>query len=175
MPSPVGHAIAGAAAGWLVTGPPTRRPFDSPGTRQALMFAVLGMAPDLDLLTGNHSGPSHSVGMMLAVGLAMWTVAPRLAPELARHLVAAACMFAYGSHLLLDWLGQDTTPPIGIMALWPFSDAYYQSSLGAFMAVSRRYYQGAVFWQHNLLALARELAILVPLAVLVAYATRRSR
>ena len=35
--------------------------------------------------------------------------------------LALATGLAYATHTLLDWLGTDASPPIGIMALWPFS------------------------------------------------------
>ena len=79
---------------------------------------------------------------------------------------------AYASHTLLDWLGTDSSPPIGIMALWPFSHRYFESSWHIFMAISRRYWLPE-FWIFNTLALARELAILLPLAFLVLAARRR--
>ena len=80
--------------------------------------------------------------------------------------VALAVAAAYASHTLLDWLGSDTSPPIGIMALWPFSRDYYESRLHVFMAISRRYWLPE-FWTYNLRALARELAILLPLVAAV--------
>ena len=69
---------------------------------------------------------------------------------------ALAAMFAMavGSHALLDWLGTDTSAPIGIMALWPFSGAYYESDAHVFMAVSRRYWLEE-FWSYNARVLAR--------------------
>ena len=74
---------------------------------------------------------------------------------------AVACACAYGSHVLFDWMGNDTTPPIGIMALWPFSDGFYQSNLFVFEAISRRYWLPG-FWTHNLLAVVREVLIVGP-------------
>ena len=69
----------------------------------------------------------------------------------ARHpgRLAIGGAFAFASHVLLDWLGSDASPPIGIMALWPFSSAYYESELHVFMAISRRYYQGWAFVEQN--------------------------
>ena len=84
-----------------------------------------------------------------------------------------ACIAAYASHVLLDWLGTDASPPIGVMALWPLSRAYFESSLHVFMAVSRRYYLGWPFVLHNLLALSRELVILVPILALVMFLRAR--
>ena len=86
-------------------------------------------------------------------------------------MLACAMTLAYASHTLLDWLGTDSSPPIGIMALWPFSSQHYESPWHVFMAISRRYWLPE-FWTFNLLALGRELLILMPLAALV-FATRR--
>ena len=65
-------------------------------------------------------------------------------------------------HCLLDWLGTDTRDPIGIMALWPFSVAHYQSTWHLFDAISRRYWLPEQFIWGNLRAAAREAAILLP-------------
>ena len=73
---------------------------------------------------------------------------------------------AVASHILLDWLGSDTTPPIGVMALWPFTRAFYQSPFFVFMAITRRWWLPQ-FYTWNLLAALREVAILVPIAIVV--------
>lgn len=169
VPSPVGHALAGIAAGWLV------QPAPVPSGRSAVvgrlcLFAAAGAAADLDLLLGIHSGPSHGVGVALLAGVLVWLALRGLTPRpggwgqtpgrMAR--MAAAVAAAYGTHTLLDWLGTDTSAPIGVMALWPYSREYFEKPLHVFMGISRRYWLPE-FWTHNALALARELLILVPL------------
>ena len=72
---------------------------------------------------------------------------------------------AWASHVLFDWLGSDTTPPIGVMALWPFSTSYYFADAFLFEAISRRTHLPN-FWSHNLWAVATEIAMLAPLAAL---------
>lgn len=101
----------------------------------------------------------------------------RLRAEAARNAKEAirfggAVMAAYASHTLLDWLGTDWSPPIGIMAWWPFSSDYYESHLHVFRAISRRYWLPE-FLTWNARALAGELAILLPLTALVFFARRR--
>jgi hypothetical protein len=158
MPSPVGHAIAGAAAGLTVAAGRHARAAAAPGRRLSthlIWFAVLGMLPDADLLFGAHSGPTHGLGAALVAGLA----AGALTRAAATGVAAGA---AYASHILLDWLGSDTSPPLGIMALWPFSRAHYESSLHVFHAISRRYWTPE-FWDANLRALGWELLVLLPL------------
>jgi len=122
-----------------------------------LTYAAIGVAPDLDLLVGSHSTYTHSVGTVGIVFLAAWAVTRR--PRL-----AAAISAAWASHLLLDWLGSDTSPPIGIMALWPFSREHYQSSFYVFDAISRRYWLPEQFVWSNLKAAMREVLILGPVA-----------
>jgi membrane-bound metal-dependent hydrolase YbcI (DUF457 family) len=145
------------------------------------MFVALGPLADIDFLFGSHSRQTHSIGAALAVLVVILAWASlRAAPHdqgrtsaAARFRFAVACASAYGSHVLFDWLGNDTTPPIGIMALWPFSDAFYQSNLFVFEAISRRWWL-AGFWTHNLLAVGREVLIVLPLALGVGY-WRRAR
>jgi tetratricopeptide (TPR) repeat protein len=170
MPSPLGHAIAGVGAGWLVIGAPTHLR-ERQHLKEVALFAALGMLPDLDLLFGIHSGPTHSIGASAAVGVIAFVVAavgslPR------RGRLALACVAAYASHVLLDWLGTDASPPLGIMALWPFSRGYLESDLHIFMAISRRYYQGWPFMEQNLRAIARELVVLLPILGAIIWARR---
>jgi len=166
MPSPIAHAIAGATAGWVID-PPARE-----DRRRVALYAALGMAADLDLLVGAHSGATHGLGAAVIVGTTVWVV---LRIRGVSRVVRTACAsaIAYASHTLLDWLGTDSSPPIGIMALWPFSRDYYESSWHVFMAISRRYWLPE-FWTFNLSALVRELLILVPIALVVLTVRRRS-
>lgn len=155
MPTPLGHALGAAAAGWAV-GPPQPPAERAVALRHGLWFALLGMFPDLDLIWGLHRGPTHSVGAALIVGLAAAALTNN-----ARLGAAAGC--AYATHALLDWLGADSSMPVGIMALWPASWEYYQASTPFFDSVWRRN-ETPDFWSHNIMAVAKELFILVPAA-----------
>jgi hypothetical protein len=170
MPSPVGHALAGLAAGWMVQGTPPIRA-KTTWCREAALFGTLGVLPDVDLLFDVHSGPTHGIGAAVLVGLTAFIMWP--GQTVPRAQAALACALAYGSHILLDWLGSDSSPPIGIMALWPMSREYYESSLHVFMAISRRYWQGSAFWRQNLTAVACELLILGPILAGVMVARKR--
>lgn len=159
MPSPVGHALGGLIAGWLVAGRGAPAPAHLDPRefwRRAALFTALAVAPDLDLLFGTHSTYTHSVGAVLLVG-GIALAATR------RPLLALACAAAWASHVLFDWLGADSTPPLGIMALWPFTSDFYQSPVPVFNAISRRYWLPD-FYRYNTIAVLKELVILVPLA-----------
>ena len=186
MPSPLGHAIAGITAGWLVAGAPSLRlvgpkvagtfPGKVPATfwREGALFGALAALPDIDLLFGMHSGPTHSLAAAGIVGLAAYLIA-RPFVGLGRARFATACAAAFASHVLLDWLARDTTAPIGIMALWPFSHTHYESDLHVFRAISRRYHQGWTFVDQNVRAMCLELVILIPvLALVIALRQRRA-
>jgi membrane-bound metal-dependent hydrolase YbcI (DUF457 family) len=154
MPSPVGHALGGLAAGWLASG---SGKLDRPLTT-AVLIAALGAVPDVDVLVeGTHRLYTHSLVAVALVGLTVALSPARLGFSRARF--ALVCAAAYGSHLLLDWLGDDRSVPIGIRALWPFTDGYYQSSLLLFPPVERRYWLPG-FWTANLRAIGWELAVM---------------
>jgi hypothetical protein len=152
--------------------PPSRNGEAAHGAvRSGVLFAAAAMAPDLDLLFGAHSGPTHGLGAAILAGCIAWVWLRRTGRR-RPGVTACAVALAYASHTLLDWLGTDSAPPIGIMALWPVSRGYYESHLHVFMAISRRYWLPE-FWTYNLRALARELLMLVPLLTLVLVLRRR--
>ena len=179
MPTPLGHALAGVAAGCLIAGASNPRNTRLPALasawcraltdRRVVAFGVLGMLPDVDFLFGIHSAQTHSVGATAVVALFVAVVWPRMGPRLA--LAAAA---AYGTHVLLDWLGSDTTAPLGVMALWPFSSQFYLSDGYWFMSVCREYWELGC-WRHNVVGVLREVLILGPLALGAAYGSRALR
>lgn len=201
MPSPVGHALGGVLFGWVVEGrrspeheparytgvtavaPLISRRFLRPAfsLRSTLTFAFLGMLADIDFLFGMHSRQTHSIGAAIAVLVVVlaWQLARPGGPAGSRTLPASAfrfalaCAGAYGSHVLFDWMGNDTTPPIGIMALWPLTDGFYQSNLYVFEAISRRYALPG-FWSHNLLAVLREVLIVGPLVLAMGWWRQRA-
>ena len=127
------------------------------------------MLPDVDLLLGIHSGATHSVGAMFIAAAVAGAWARTAGPY-----VAAAAAAAYGSHILIDWLGADPSAPHGVMALWPLTREFHLSDAHLFLRVCREYWLADCWW-HNLRAVARELVILGPLAVAAALAARRRR
>ena len=134
------------------------------------LLAVLGMCADLDFVVGVHRSATHSIGATVVAGLAMaMTVSTA---RLRMGLVGAA---AYGSHVLLDWLGTDPGAPFGVMLLWPFSNEFYVADPSLLMRVCREWWRMEC-WIHNVQSVAWELIILLPLAtVAVALARRLER
>jgi inner membrane protein len=167
VPSPVGHALGGAIVALAALRPGLESGVLGLGNSGLLVVAA-AVAPDLDFLWGRHNQETHSLTAAILAGLVVfaWKRNARL---------AVAVTLAWMSHVLFDWLGSDTTPPLGVMALWPFSSQYYFSNAFFFEAISRRYWLDN-FISHNLWAVAREILILGPvLAVLMAFRSRARR
>lgn len=169
MPTPLGHAIAGIAAGWTIVGPAADR---HARWVQAGILAAVAAAPDLDLIIGRHRAESHSLGAAAIVAtIAAWRCWPVAGT---RGRIWLAIFAAHATHPLLDSLAFDNAPPLGIMAFWPISRAYVQTGLGLFAPVWRRWWL-ASFYTHNSVAVAREMLILVPVFLAVWWIREKGR
>jgi len=142
----------------------TREELRDPGRAAWVVGAAL--APDIDLLfrfvdgRNHHNNETHSLGVALLAGLAGAVLFPWL--KRARPFaLALATGLGWASHTLLDYLNRDTSPPIGIMALWPWSDAHYKIPWPLFMSIGRTLDGTTV--RLNLVAVAWEALLLVPL------------
>src|SRR5258707_13417844 len=171
MPSPIGHALAGIAVAWSADLIPGDRAWrtaaeGAPWYRRAgdgltLLCAGLAAAPDLDLAFAAHRTMTHSFAAAAVVGLAAAVLAAGGRRPVAR--VALMCAAAYGSHLLLDWLGTGNYPPRGIQLMWPFHREWYISDLDIFPQTARlRIFTHGPMMTH-MRAPVRELAILGPI------------
>jgi len=158
MPTPVGHALAGLAVAGIA-GRSARL-----STSQVAVLVFCAIAPDLDLAlrlfdgVNHHRGPSHSIGMAALAGC-LATLMRRLGFGLPGALAVAA---AWGSHVLLDYVGLDTMPPFGEMALWPVSRDFFIAPMALFYDVHRSFSPEAI--RHNIVAVALEIVIVGPLA-----------
>ena len=165
MPSPIGHVLGGIAAGSLASGD-RRWP-------TVALFGLVAALPDVDILLPiPHRGPTHSIVAAIAAFVVALGVLSLRHQRPLRVGLATAIGLAVLSHTLLDWLGQDSSTPRGLMALWPFSREYFISDLNVFGAVDRRYWLPG-FWQRNTISLAIELLILAPLTWLALRARSR--
>jgi hypothetical protein len=163
MPSPIGHALAGLSVHAL-----TAR--DEAERREPLRLALIvgaALAPDLDLLLNlmdgrnHHQGPSHSIGAAVLAALAVTTFGVLAGRREAWRLGAWAGV-GWLSHLALDFLSIDTSPPIGLPLLWPVATGYYKSPWPLFLDIGRTLNLATVV--HNAMAVAWEIVVLGPLA-----------
>ena len=162
MPSPLGHALAGLTVHVLsARGAAERR-----SLRRAALLVGAATAPDLDLLfrlvdgRNHHQAETHSVGAAALAAVVVWAAA-RLGHWARPAVLGAAAGGAWLSHLVLDYLGLDTHPPIGIMALWPFERGFHKAPWTLFLDIGRTLEWATV--RHDALAVAWEVALLGPL------------
>ena len=163
MPSPAGHFLAG-----LVTHIVSARPDELGSRRRAVIVTGAALLPDVDFLfrlvdgRNHHQAETHSVGAALLAGaaVALWAAARRWPGPAALGLAAS---LGWGSHVLLDYLGRDSHPPIGLLALWPFDPGYYKSPVPLFLDIGRTLDMRTL--RHDSLALAWEAFVLCPLLV----------
>jgi len=168
----MGHVLGGVAVAWIADLLPGR-----PAGRLRLTLTCAGLAalPDIDLLLPiAHRTVTHSIGAVAVITIIAAAVTGKVTRKklqggrIAGWLdwrIALTCGAAYASHLLLDWLQLDPTPPYGIQALWPFTSSWYMSGWNVFGPTERRHFLEWAVMRSNLLTVIRELAILVPVVV----------
>ena len=76
--------------------------------------------------------------------------------------MAVAVALSWLTHVGLDWLAADDTPPFGLMAFWPLNSNFYLSNAHIFDTISRRYWLDN-FVTHNVWAVIKEVLILGPI------------
>jgi membrane-bound metal-dependent hydrolase YbcI (DUF457 family) len=171
VPSPLAHFLFGVTA--HVAASPAA---DLGWRRRTVITVAAAIAPDVDFAfkamgLAVHQGASHSVGAAAIAGVVVTAAAaifrwPRPA------ILGLAAVIGWSSHIVLDLLNLDTHPPIGLMALWPFTDGHYKVPWPIFMDIGRTLDWKTV--RHDALALAWEAILLCPLLV-VAWRARAGR
>jgi membrane-bound metal-dependent hydrolase YbcI (DUF457 family) len=133
------------------------------------MLVVSAMGADIDfglsyVLGRNvHHHFTHGVGFVALYFTGVWLVARRT-----RHASQAAGLalwssLSYLTHLGLDLLSKDPSPPSGLQFWWPLSDDFYISPVLVFDEVWRGSL-ARLFGLHNWMAVGREVLILGPVA-----------
>jgi hypothetical protein len=122
--------------------------------------------PDVDLLfkfidgRNHHNNELHGIGFAILAAVAGAGVF-RLLGWSRPLALALAVGVSYATHPLLDYLNVDTHPPIGLMALWPFTSSYYKFPWPIFMDIGRTLDWSTV--RHNTVAAIWETALLGPI------------
>ncbi len=186
MCSPVGHSLAALIVG--TTAKSNRL------TLGYFIFCVFsGCAADLDFLIGWYLGDlngyhhlgSHSLFAAVLYGLMVYGVIRIFSrdkevvkPSLEAWPLAGGLM--YLSHIVLDWLAEDNSEPVGLQLLWPLSDQFMASPVFLFPRFIHEA-QGAdivgmfvgLFNWHNFTAVMIETIIFLPLLLFILWKKKR--
>jgi membrane-bound metal-dependent hydrolase YbcI (DUF457 family) len=146
--------------------------FEALWRKRAHFFGILFMAnlPDIDYLPGALMGQlnafhhefTHTFGWIIAVAVAtglLWRKRERVGWTFFAFLFAAGA-----SHLVADFFSDDDHPPYGIMALWPFTDRFYISSVSIFWSLRKATWVDVFQW-YNVRAALHEALLLAPVIV----------
>jgi inner membrane protein len=148
---------------------------------QIVAYLFGANAPDLDFVPGLfvgdlgrfHQGPSHSITFAILFALVA-------CPFFSRPLRAFVIGFSlYLSHVLLDYLVQDPSPPLGVPFFWPLSDKYYMAPFAFFSSFDRPDTLAAAaipafFTFHNFLTISIEVLCLLPVLLFVSAWRKKS-
>ena len=184
MPSPVGHSLLGLAIAAGFALPRTTFGALAATVRRHLpelgLLLIAANLPDVDYVPGLLAGElnkyhhlhTHTLGWVVVTSLGLWWMWKRIRPDAGWK--SLALLFAAGlSHLLADLLTADTRAPFGIMALWPFSSAYFISPATLFLA-PRKATVVDMFQLHNVRVMLVEAAWCLPLVLLGVWSRVRS-
>lgn len=172
MPTPIGHALAGATIDRLLVRQNTSQ------TLVTFLTIILALLPDVDFLFGffvgnpnrYHHQFTHSLTFVVVTGMIAATMlAGRNRVQFS--LFAVVFMGAGVSHILLDFFAVDTREPFGIPLFWPLENHFYISPVQIFSDVHRasdnRLFFVSMLTKHNLWTVVFEIILLGPLLTII--------
>jgi membrane-bound metal-dependent hydrolase YbcI (DUF457 family) len=180
MPSPVGHSLLGYAI---------HRATDTGAGGRSWLVPLLCLlaanAADLDVIPGLlmgdpnrfHRGISHSIGIALLFAAVFGPILASCGGGRLKKATGVAFLL-YLSHLVVDCFNADARFPFGVPLLWPLTATYYIAPFPLLPGIHKAGTSAAFFPSllsvHNLLAMAVETLVFLPLLGLV-WAWKRRR
>lgn len=139
-----------------------------------LLYVLAANAADMDfspgLLVGDvaafHHRESHSLGfsVLFALIVGLWVRYAQKKKDFKKPLIIS--FFLYLTHIVIDFFTFDKNLPYGSKLFWPFSNKYFISPAPIFYEVLRENFS-VLFGRHNLIGMAIELGIFLPIIFLV--------
>ena len=173
MPTSVGHSLLGYIL-YLIF----KKNYKLIENQKIVLFYLfIANAPDLDFIPGIcighahrfHHGITHTLGFSLFFALILCLV-PKL-----RKKTNFIIFFLLGfTHVIVDFLGADTSYPFGVMLFWPFTKKYFISSYSVFLDIHKTTLH-SLFDLHNLKAMTLETLIFLPVIIVLRFILKRRK
>lgn len=175
MPSPIGHSLLGILIYQILNRRASHYNF-----RELFLYVFIANLPDIDLALGffvndpsfYHQSIIHSFGAAVFAGLFISML------HLKKDMFLKTFLIFFGiyySHVILDYLASasDTSYPYGVTLFWPLNQDLYVFPVMIFSDIWRgktneTFFSG-LFNYHNFEAVLIELAIFLPLIIIVYY------
>lgn len=132
---------------------------------------VLAHLPDVDLVPITvygfsavkmfHQAYTHNMAFCLISSLIASLLASVIRKKPFMHYFPFFSLLVF-SHILLDAMGHDTNPPIGVQLLWPLSSSYFLFPVHLFIGVAKSTAR-ELFSLWNLMAVLVELIVFLPI------------
>ncbi len=147
------------------------------------MCIVVANLADIDYIPGLligrpnqfHHQMTHSIGFAILTGFCIGCI---YYVWKKRSFLKYGVLFSliYASHLLLDFLGKDTSYPFGEQLFWPLSTVYVLSPWTIFGDIHKAsstdiFFQSLINW-HNVSTILLEVAILSPIILIIKYRSK---
>jgi inner membrane protein len=175
MPLPIAHSMMGYAISEVAEAANVR--LTNKKWLNVSIFVTLANLPDSDFLPGfllgepnrYHQWFTHSLGFAalagLCGGLIYWRQKNENSDRFGLHGIFIG--LAVLSHLVLDLLTWDSSPPKGMMLFWPFDKNHYDVRWDLFLACQRdntsATFFSSLFSPYNLKVVLREFLIMAPI------------
>jgi len=182
MPLPIAHSMMGYAIAEVAEAANVR--LTNKKWLNVSIFVTLANLPDCDFLPGfllgepnrYHQWFTHSLGFAFLAGLCgglfYWRRQKQNKLQSAENperfgLYGVFIGFAVLSHVVLDLLTWDSSPPKGMMLFWPFDKNHYDVRWDFFLACRRdnasATFFSSLFSMYNLKVVLREFLIMAPI------------
>jgi inner membrane protein len=138
-----------------------------------LVFLFLAESPDLDLLPGLlignlnafHHIYTHTLGWVFLVSLGLYLCWRPFHPKDGWRCLLFFFLASL-SHLVVDYMTQDTSYPYGVMGFWPFYRDYVLSKYALFLGPEKSTV-AAIFQWHNVKVMVLDFLVCLPVLLAV--------
>jgi len=177
MPLPIAHSMMGYAIAEVAEATNVR--LTNKKWLNVSIFVALASLPDSDFLSGfllgepnrYHQWFTHSLGFAFLAGLGgglfYWRQKQWAENSERFGLYGIFIGLAVLSHLVLDLLTWDSSPPKGMMLFWPFDKNHHDLRWDFFLACKRdnnsATFFSSLFSAYNLKVVLREFLIMAPI------------